>query len=294
MVGDDPQWITSKRVREALVGAGLLEARPMPFVVGGDGFVRLTNPLSEAEAYLRRDILDTLARRAEYNLARMQGNVRLFEIGSVFAPQDGELPLEELRVGVLVMGRRAPAHFTDPKSPEFEAWAAYDQWDAKALAELVARAVRPGVVPVLRESSDASALWDVYVEDRSIGVVRQVALDAPVWATPAYGIELSFGVIDSAQVAPPGESAHRPPVRTAPTVTRYEPLPTTPAAEFDLALLVPDSVRGEQIEAGDQAGVGKTARARRAVRPLCWSGRGTWASEPRVEVDLPTRRAHST
>ena len=44
-----------------------------PSLSGGEGFVRLTNPLSEAEAYLRRDILDTLARRAEYNLARMQG-----------------------------------------------------------------------------------------------------------------------------------------------------------------------------------------------------------------------------
>src|SRR4029079_3751663 len=30
-VGDDPSWITSKRIRETLVGAGLLEARPMPF-----------------------------------------------------------------------------------------------------------------------------------------------------------------------------------------------------------------------------------------------------------------------
>ena len=75
-----------KRVREALVGAGLLEARPMPFVAGGEGFVRVSNPLAETEAYLRREILDTLARRAEYNLARMQGNVRLFEIGSVFEP----------------------------------------------------------------------------------------------------------------------------------------------------------------------------------------------------------------
>jgi phenylalanyl-tRNA synthetase beta chain len=217
-------------------------------VVGGEGFVRLTNPLSEAEAYLRRDILDTLARRAEYNLARMQGNIRLFEIGSVFEPHDGALPSEELRVGVLVMGRRTPPHFTDPKSPEFDAWAAYDRWDAKALAELVARAVQPGVVPVVRESSDSSALWDVVVGEKPIGVVRQLALDAPVWATQAYGFELSLGVIESNQVAPPGESAHRPPVRTPPTVTRYRPLPTTPAAEFDLALLVPDAVRGEQIE----------------------------------------------
>src|SRR5262249_4188341 len=64
-VPDDPQWLTTNRIRELLVGAGMLEARPLPFVSGGEGFVRLSNPLSENEAYLRREILDTLARRAE-------------------------------------------------------------------------------------------------------------------------------------------------------------------------------------------------------------------------------------
>ena len=137
-VGDDANWIKSKQIRELLVGAGLLEVRPMPFVVGGEGFVRLTNPLSENEAYLRREILDSLARRAEYNLSRMNSDIRIFEIGSVFAPSKDETPSEELRVAALVMGRRSPPHFSDPKSPDFDAWIAYDHWDAKALAEELA------------------------------------------------------------------------------------------------------------------------------------------------------------
>ena len=45
------------------------------------------NPLAENEAHLRRTLLETLARRAEYNLAHMQGNVRLYEIGSAFTPR---------------------------------------------------------------------------------------------------------------------------------------------------------------------------------------------------------------
>jgi phenylalanyl-tRNA synthetase beta chain len=248
-VPDDPQWITSRRVREALVRAGLLEARPMPFVAGGDGFVRLTNPLSENEAYLRREILDTLARRAEYNLARMQGDVRLFEIGSVFTPRPDALPYEELRVGALVMGRRQPAHFTDPKSPEFDAWVTYTEWDAKALAQAVAEAGYPSATVAMRDAESPTTLWDVLADERVVGVVRGVTLDAPVWARPAFGIEISLGAVDSDQVAPPGESAYRPRKRPAAPVSRYQALPTTPAAEFDLALLVPDQVRGEQIEA---------------------------------------------
>jgi phenylalanyl-tRNA synthetase beta chain len=246
-VPDDPQWITTNRIRELLVGAGMLEARPLPFVAGGEGFVRLSNPLSETEAYLRREILDTLARRAEYNLSRMQGNIRLFEIGSVFEPRPGELPREELRVGVLVMGRRQPSHFTDPKSADFQSGAMYDAWDAKSIAETIAGAAFAGRGASLRES-ESGALWDVFAGDENVGTVRRVVLDAPVWASPAFGIELRLGVMDAGQVAPVGQSAHRPAVRPPVVVSRYKPLPSTPASEFDLALSVPDSVRGEQVE----------------------------------------------
>jgi phenylalanyl-tRNA synthetase beta chain len=247
-VGDDPQWIASKRVREALVGAGMIEVRPMPFVAGGPDFVRVSNPLAENEACLRREILDTLARRAEYNLARMQRDIRIFEIGSVFEPTTGELPREELRVGLLVMGRRQPAHFTDPKSADFDEWVTFAEWDAKALGQSIAQAAYPAAAIELREGASDSVLWDVLSDGNSVGVIRRVALDAPVWAAPPFGVEISLGVIDSGQVAPAGEAARRPFERPAPTVRRYQPLPTTPASEFDLALSVPDAVRAEQVE----------------------------------------------
>ena len=248
-VGDDPQWIASKRVRETLVGAGMIEVRPMPFVAGGPGFARVVNPLAENEACLRREILDTLARRAEFNLARMQRDIRIFEIGSVFEPTDGELPDEELRVGLIVMGRRQPSHFTDPKSAEFDEWATFSECDAKALGQLVAQAVQPAAAITLREGESEGVLWDVHADGKSIGTVRNVVLDVPVWAAPAFGVEISLGVIESGQVAPAGEAAHRPFERPAPTVRRYQPIPSTPASEFDLALTVPDSVRAEQVEA---------------------------------------------
>jgi len=247
-VGDDPQWIATNRVRDALVAAGMIEVRPMPFVAGGPDFVRVSNPLAENEACLRREILDTLARRAEYNLARMQRDIRIFEIGSVFEPTAGELPREELRVALLVMGRRLPAHFTDPKSADFDAWVTFTEWDAKGLGQLIARAAYPSATIDVRESQSDDTLWDVAVDGTAVGAIRRVTLDAPVWAAPTFGVEISLGVIESAQVAPPGEAAHRPFDRPAPAVRRYQPLPTTPASEFDLALSVPDAVRAEQVE----------------------------------------------
>ena len=178
----------------------------------------------------------------------MQGDLRLFEIGSVFEPRQGSLPNEELRVGGLVMGRRQPPHFSDPKSDDFAAWAVYDEWDAKWLAGLIAHAAWPGATTELTPVNEGPEVWRVLVDGVERGRIRRLVLDAPVWASPAYGIEISLGVIESSDVAPHGESAHRPFARGAPPIRRYQDLPTTPAAEIDLALVVPDSVSAAQVE----------------------------------------------
>jgi phenylalanyl-tRNA synthetase beta chain len=241
--GDAPLWGVAARLRDALSGAGLFEARPTPFVAGAENHVRVLNPLAESEAHLRRTVLETLARRAEHNLAHMQRNVRLFEIGSVFAPGGDELPDESMNVALLVMGDREPPHFTNAKP------AAFDEWDAKWLAELVGRVAFPDAPVELEPVGEGDLSWRIVVAGASRGEVRRVPLDAPVWAAPAFGVELTLATMSNADVAPPGEHAHGAgPAPVARGVSPYRPLPTTPASEFDLALLVPDGVRAADVE----------------------------------------------
>ena len=247
-VPDAPQWLVAQRVRDALVAAGLLEVRPLPFVAGEpDRHVRVANPLADNEACLRRDVLETLARRAEHNLAHMQGNVRIFEVGATFAPGDGALPHEEMRAAILVMGDRDPRHFTAPRPP------ALDEWDAKWFAEVAVGAAYPGRDVAIRQSGaeDDARLWDIVVDGTPIGHVSRVRLDAPVWAAAAFGVELSLGTTPSAEVAAPGQHAHDAPVASTPErrFAPYRPMPVTPAAEFDLALLVRNDQRAADVEA---------------------------------------------
>ena len=246
MVSDAPLTIVTRRVREALVGAGLLETRSMPFVQGADnGYVRVANPLAESEAYLRRDVLDTLARRAEYNLAREQRNIRLFEIGAAFAPTAGRLPLEQARVAALITGERRPSHWTESHPPDF------DQWDAKALAERVASQIEPGrrveLVPAGEE-----VLWRVHLDGVPRGEVRRLELDAPVWAAPAYGLELVLMEMPATPVAPPGECNYAAGREEGRGVThadsRYRPVPVTPAVRIDIALVVPNDLPAARVE----------------------------------------------
>lgn len=256
-VPDDPLHVMSRRVRDAAVSFGLSETRPMPFVATApDESLRVRNPLAEDEPYLRTAVMTTLVSRAEYNLSRMQGNVRLFEIGSVFVPSGGRLPREEVRVGALIMGASRPPHFTDP-SP-----APFDAWDAKALALQLAHAAWPGapvaVIPSEVGDDAAGVLWRITVgnEQRMVGTVSSVALDRPVWAEQSFGVELTLGVMASDDVAASGANAHarvqatgagaRPPSPW--TSLRVTPLPTFPATSFDLALLVPSDLAAARVE----------------------------------------------
>jgi phenylalanyl-tRNA synthetase beta chain len=243
-VPDSPLAVLTKRVRESCVSAGLLEALSMPFVRGvDDSHVKLANPMAEDEGYLRRDLLETLAKRAEHNLAQRHRDVRLFEIGSVFAPTPAGLPREEMRVAAIVLGHRHPPHWSDTNAPDF------DEWDAKGLAELIATAVGGAAQTELRAAPDSSALWEVAIFGEARGVVRRLALDAPVWAPAAFGVEITLVHVSSAPVAPPGQSKLEHAELGEPTSHfKFKPFPSTPSTFVDIALLVPNDLAASRIE----------------------------------------------
>ena len=234
-VPDAPIVAITERVRDVLIAHGLFEARPMPFVKeSGMSTIRVSNPLAEDEAYLRGSILESLAKRAEHNLAHMNGNVRLFEIGTTFsAGPKGGLPVENIDVAAVVMGLRRPVHFTEPQPPN------YDQWDVKEIAEAVATSAYPtGDIKLV--VSTYGFLWDILLEGDRVGSVQQLSLDTPVWAAPAFGIEML--------IKP--EAANR-------AQMKYRGLPVTPAVEIDLALLVPGNVIAESIETSIRKNAGE-------------------------------------
>ena len=147
--------------------------------------------------------------------------------------------------------------FTGPDSPEAPGPLAhgaslgfFDEWDVQALAVRLGAVTYPDAALAL-VPAESPYLWKIQAGGVTVGEVRRLALDAPVWAKPAFGIELNLGVMPSTMVAGKGANAHASaPARPRPAEpVRYVALPTTPAAEFDLALLVPDEVSAGQVEA---------------------------------------------
>ena len=236
-VPDAPLSRLEDRLRQRLTGRGLLETRSIPMAPEGAGSVRLERPLSAEEGYLRATLVHGLLRATELNHARGVRDVRLFEIGTTFHPTPRcEPPAEETRLAVVLTGRRAPEHW----SAEAASW---DLWDIRGLLEelgldlgLTAAAVAPlddpleGDAPslTLRGLYRQGSTFGLTADGRTVGVAGEIdggALDAPAWAAPIYALEIALT---------PAMARERRPV--------LSPVPSRPASDRDLALLVPDSL----------------------------------------------------
>jgi phenylalanyl-tRNA synthetase beta chain len=221
-VAPDPREALKRRVRHALAGLGLNEARSLSLTARlGDDAVPVMNPLSAEEAYLRRDLLSGLVRSVERNWAVRERDIRLFEVGVAFHDAGAGVPHETLRAAAVFTGARTPPHWSDGGTTP-----TYDVWDMKGLFETAVRAVGgAGAVTAVGggfEWHDAGG--------RIRGRASMLDADRPAWAAPLFGFELDLEVSEQPAV-------------------RFVPLPTTPPVERDVALVLPAPVTAERVEA---------------------------------------------
>lgn len=230
-----PLFAVEDRLRTLLVGRGFLEAHTAAFAPEADGDVPLLLPLAATESRLRRDLLPGLIRRVEYNFARGARSIRLFELGTVFAPSaDGGVPLEQTRLAVIFTGPRRPPHWSEPT-------VAFDVWDLKGLLGDVA-----GTLGLTVGADDADpfdtglSFVATLPSGERVGAAGRIAaarVDAPAWADDVWGLELTLHAAEPAPV-------------------RHRQLPAHPGVERDLALLVAHEVPAERVAETVREGAG--------------------------------------
>lgn len=226
-----------RALRRAMVGLGLSEVQPMPFLAPGElarcGLegvgIELANPLVADESVLRPSLLPGLIGAVALNAQRRQFGVQFFEIGHVFGRStDGQLlPDERERLGVIRAGADAAA--------AVEVWQAIVDTLAIADAYLTNEPV-PGLHP--------TRSGRVVVAGESVGEIGEIDPDVG----DAHGIDercawLSVD-LDMLLAAPHGERPYR-------LVSRY------PSADVDLAFEVDDAVGVHEIETTIRTALGE-------------------------------------
>jgi phenylalanyl-tRNA synthetase beta chain len=120
----DAKWDAIARVRQTLTALGFDEAMNQTLLP--EGGLKVQNPLSTEQTSLRPSLLPGMLANLRTNVSRHQFDVRLFEIGRVFAA-DGT---ESLRLALAVTGRRDP-HSWEPGARD----ARLDYFDLKGALE---------------------------------------------------------------------------------------------------------------------------------------------------------------
>jgi len=244
-----------RRIKDVLCGLGASEAWTTAFVTEHDqvaaGFappyVEVTNPLAEAERFLRSSMAPGLVRAILYNAERRQGEVRLFEVGSVF------------RVAAIPSGGGPPADVDERLCAVFasdgdDAWSAVTAW--RTIADAVGlvgwemdQGPRSSHGARVTHGYRAAALACMSAD----GSGRRVALGEVGELDPTF-VE-TFGLVgpdgrprrvgwldlDLAALLNP-RVATRKPLESKP-VSRF------PSSDIDLAFVVPEEVRAGAVEA---------------------------------------------
>ncbi len=232
-------------LKEILPALGLYEIITYSFIsprfveiLGLEGdprakMLRLSNPLSEEQSVMRTTLIPGLLLTAQVNLFREVQNLRIFEIGRVFWPREGELlPEERHFLGGLLCGRVHPLScHREERSLDF--------FDLKGLLEtLFERLPTPGIIfapraqePFLIPGLSVTLKTPSEEKIGFAGAVKESILEKLDLPGPLFVFEVDLEKL-------------YPLLKTKKT---YRPLPKFPATFRDLALLVDDKIPAGEI-----------------------------------------------
>jgi len=224
-----------RQLRQLLLGLGISEAMPNPFLApdtlakaGLEGpTISITNPLIVEESVLRTSLRPGLLEAIAYNESHRRPGVKLFEIGHVYPPGEGELPDEREELCVVLAGCEAPSAMAVWReiSSFLGVGAGVDQGRPPAGLH----GTRSAVLQAGRQPSGA-------VGEVDPGVLQRFDVDQRVAI-----LEID---LDQMLMRPPKPAA-------------WKPVSRMPSSDLDLAFVMDDEVPAEKLERAIGQGAGK-------------------------------------
>ena len=215
-----------RAVREVMLGLGVSEAMPHPFLTQGElekvglpaDAVRLVNPLVVGDDLLRTSLRPGLLKAIAFNESHRRPGVRFFEIGHVYPPGSGDLPDEYESLGVVLAGVDA-----------MQAVAVWKElaramgWGARLDQSRVPDGLHPSRSATLSVGKDViGVLGEVHPDvTEAFDVAERVAV-----------LELNLSILLAIEPKPAAWKA----------TSRF------PSSDLDLAFVLPDSVIAERLE----------------------------------------------
>ena len=215
-----------RRLRDVLLGLGLTEAMPHPFLTAGElekaglpaESVRLVNPLVVGDDMLRTSLRPGLLKAIAFNESHRRSGVALFEIGHVYPPSTDVLPAEYEALGIVIAGADAPAAVA-----VWRELAAAMGWGARLDQSNVPAGLHPARSATLSLGKDTIG---------AVGEVHPDAAEAFDVTERLAVLELNLSVL----------------LANEPKPAAWKPTSRFPSSDLDLAFVLPDSVTAEKLD----------------------------------------------
>jgi phenylalanyl-tRNA synthetase beta chain len=226
-----------RRLRSMLVGRGLSEAMPMPFLAPGelarcglpDDGLTITNPLVAEQSVLRTSLLPGLVGAVAYNWSHRNHGVQLFEVGHTFKrPTDPEATLPDEREGL------GAAQAGSDATAAVHLW----RFVAEALG-ITGVAVENGEVPGLHPTRSA---W-LRLGGLTVGSLGEI--DPGVLEAHDIGERVAYLEVDLDTLLAQPHGEHT-----------YRPFSLYPSSDIDLAFEVDEEVPASAVEDAIRAAAG--------------------------------------
>jgi phenylalanyl-tRNA synthetase beta chain len=247
-----------EKTRDILVAAGLqeiitysltMDSRESPLVGTGVEYVRLKNAVSPERSVMRRTLLAGVLDVTRNNL-RYARDVRIFEVGAVFLPKDGQrLPDEPRHLAVVMTGRRTSEFWGDGAQA---APSPLDFFDLKGVIESLMDELHLSEVSYQL----AKANWlhpargaELLIQGKPVGAFGQLHPQV----AEAYELDPSRCILAA-------ELDLESILAAVPERYLYRPVPGFPAALRDIAVIVPDTMPTDRLIAEIRQGGGELLR----------------------------------
>ncbi len=234
----DPSLSLREKVRDILASCGMQEVityslvslRMLERVATPHPPIRVANPMTSEQEYLRTTLRPGLLQALSSNEKHEEGGIRLFEVGKVFLSREDDLPEEREVVTGLISGPRTPSSWLGEGEGS-------DFFDAKGIVEMLLS--RLGVGASFEVCEDdilcPGRTAGIFVDGGRVGVVGEVhpkILESFDIRRAAFLFELELRKL----------------LPYAMVVRRYTPLPRFPSTVRDIALVVDKGLSSARVQ----------------------------------------------
>lgn len=185
----------------------------------GDVRLKVMNPLSETQSYMREKLLPGIIEIASRNYKRQRRNINIFEIGRVYSGTDENLPIENLQLGIFILENELKEWYGKTKNDFFNLKGILERLIAIISNKTLSfekqndmQSLHPGrSAVILADNEPVGSIGEIHPEILAMYDIKE----------KAYYLELDLRAF------------------TEPIIKQYTSLPKYPSIERDMAVILP-------------------------------------------------------